>query len=223
MQVESGTLRLLEIICIELTVDQAAGGTQEKPRVFLLGQGAMPVLCAELLLQAGFYIEGLHGPDHQLADWARRHNDLRFYADFDHFKASAGSTKYEFLFSIVNFRILDAEILRSPRVLAINYHDGPLPRYAGSHAPAWAYRNKEGSHGVTWHVIEERVDAGDILKQASFPLSPEETLESLSQKCYLMGIRAFRELIAELKLGTYSRFPQDLSQRTFYHRGDIPN
>jgi hypothetical protein len=206
-----------------MMVDLVANGTEEKPRAFLLGQGGMPVLCAELLLQAGFSIEGLHGPDDKLADWARRRNGLRFFADFDHFKTSARSTEYEFLFSIVNFRILDAEILRTPRVLAINYHDGPLPRYAGSHAPAWAHRNKERSHGVTWHVIEERVDAGDILKQASFPLSREETLEALSQKCYLMGIRAFRALIVELKLGTYSRVPQDLSQRTFHRRGDIPD
>jgi hypothetical protein len=205
-----------------MIVDPAANGTEEKPRVFLLGQGAMPVLCAELLLQAGFSIEGLHGPDDRLADWARRHNGLRFFADFAHFKASARSTAYEFLFSIVNFRILDAEILHTPRVLAINYHDGPLPRYAGSHAPAWALRNKEGSHGVTWHVIEERIDAGDILKQVSFPLSPEETPASLSQKCYLMGIRTFGELIVELKLGTYFRVPQDLSQRTIYRRSDIP-
>lgn len=205
-----------------MIVDPAANRTEEKPRAFLLGQGAMPVLCAELLLQAGFSIKGLHGPDDKLADWARRRNGLRFFADFDHFKTSACSIDYEFLFSIVNFRILDAEILRTPRVLAINYHDGPLPRYAGSHAAAWALRNKEGSHGVTWHVLDEKVDAGDILKQVSFPVSRGETPDSLSQKCYLMGIRTFRELIAELKLGTYFRSAQDLSKRTFYRRSDIP-
>lgn len=205
-----------------MMVDPAGSGTEEKPKVLILGQGTIPVLCADLLLKAGFSIEGLHGPDDRLADWARRHNGLRFFADFAHFKASACSSAYEFLFSIVNFRILDAEILRTPRVLAINYHDGPLPRYAGTHAPAWALRNKEASHGVSWHVIEDRVDTGDILKQVSFPLSPEETLDSLSQKCSLMAIRAFRELIVELKLGTFSRTPQDLQQRTFYHRDDIP-
>ena len=45
---------------------------------------------------------------------------------------------------------------------AINFHDGPLPRYAGLNAPVWAILNREPAHGVTWHLIEGGIDEGDI-------------------------------------------------------------
>ena len=35
------------------------------------------------------------------------------------------------------------EVLRLPRRMAINFHDGPLPRYAGLNTPVWALLNGE--------------------------------------------------------------------------------
>ena len=38
---------------------------------------------------------------------------------------------------------LPESVLRAPRQLAINFHDGPLPRYAGLNAPVWALLHGE--------------------------------------------------------------------------------
>ncbi len=93
-----------------------------------------------------------------------------------------------------------------------------MPRYAGSHACAWALKNGERSHGVSWHIMTDTVDAGDLLKQRVFDVPEGETLERLEQRCYLAAMRAFRELLPELKGETFIRTPQDLSQRTYYAR-----
>jgi methionyl-tRNA formyltransferase len=193
-----------------------------RPVVLLVGQGGMPVQCAELLVKNGFDIAGMHSPDEPLRKWAETHNMPHFCEQFKQFESRAKDIIYDYLFSIVNFAILRAELLQTPRCFAINYHDGPLPRYAGSHAIDWALYNREESHGITWHIMEERVDAGDILKQVIFPIKPEETHRSLEMKCYLAAMRAFKELVIELKEGRWTRTPQDLTKRTFYKFSQVP-
>lgn len=76
------------------------------------------------------------------------------------------------IFSIVNRHLIPNELIALPQHLAINYHEAPLPNYAGVHATSWAIMNREVKHGITWHVMTERVDAGDILKQHFVEIGP---------------------------------------------------
>lgn len=182
----------------------------------------MPVQCAEMLVSAGFDLAGMCSPDEPLHDWARQRRIPNYCSDFALFRQWGETIEFDYLFSIINFQLLPLSLIRRARSMAINYHDSPLPKYAGSHAVEWALYNREESHGVTWHVVEERVDSGDVLKQACFPIGIHDTFESVSQKCYLTGMRAFRQLAKELKTGSYTRTQQDLSQRTFYKRSQRP-
>jgi folate-dependent phosphoribosylglycinamide formyltransferase PurN len=59
--------------------------------------------------------------------------------------------------------VLPPTVLRLARRLAINYHDALLPNYAGGNAVSWALLHGEIGHGVTWHEMTERIDAGGIL------------------------------------------------------------
>jgi methionyl-tRNA formyltransferase len=202
--------------------DDAYWRINNEPVVALIGQGKMPVQCAELLARDGFDVGAVHSPDEGLRDWASQQSHTVHCQNFADFERWCKTLPYDHLFSVVNFRLLKPDLFHTARGLAINYHDGPLPRYAGSNATAWALHNGEREHGITWHVIEERVDSGDILKQVMFRVVPGETQGSLDLKCYLAAMRAFRELLHELKAGTYTRTPQDLSRRTFYRRSELP-
>ena len=84
---------------------------------------------------------------------------------------------------------------------AINFHDGPLPRYAGLNAPVWALINRETRHGVTWHLIEGGIDEGDIVEQRLFDLDAGETALTLNTKCYGAAIDSFGALVAALETG----------------------
>lgn len=189
------------------------------PVVLLIGNGGMAAQCATMLVKHGFDVAGVHG-DQALREWVAERNTAAtpFLEAFEHFVQWGETIEFDYLFSVVNFRVLRPSLFGRAKRLAINYHDGPLPRYAGSDATAWALRNGEREHGITWHVIEKRVDSGDILKQRCFPVAADETLSSLNQKCYLAGMRAFDELLRELKTGRVTRTPQDLSLRTFHYR-----
>ncbi|MBN2564092.1 MAG: LLM class flavin-dependent oxidoreductase, partial [Candidatus Eisenbacteria bacterium] len=127
-----------------------------------------------------------------------------------------------YLFSITNLKVLPKSIIELPRRAAINFHDGPLPRYAGVHATTWAILNGETSHAVTWHLMTADVDEGDILKQRAVAVTPEETSYSLNVRCYQAGVESFADLVEELTDGTNSRRKQDLSQRTYFARHKRP-
>src|SRR5262249_19259336 len=125
---------------------------------------------------------------------------------------------FDFLFAITHLAVLPDEVIALPSKGAVNFHDGPLPRYAGLNAPAWALMNGETTYGVTWHFIGSKVDAGDILKQVTFELAPDETSLSLNTKCFAHAIESFAELVTELSSRTAVPTPQMPAGRTDFGR-----
>jgi chemotaxis protein methyltransferase CheR len=113
----------------------------------IIGSGTLPIRCAEILLAGGDgggqSLTAVVSADAQVKAWARA-NDVPLVAPganlADELKLLP---PFDFLFSVVNEHILRDDVLSLPRRLAINYHDAPLPRYAGTHATSWALLNNE--------------------------------------------------------------------------------
>jgi methionyl-tRNA formyltransferase len=61
-------------------------------------------------------------------------------------------------------------LLQLPRLGCLNLHPSLLPAYRGPAPLFWQFRQGERQTGVTLHVMDERLDAGDILLQAALPL-----------------------------------------------------
>ncbi len=187
-------------------------------RCAVIGEGSLPLQCAALLLHQGHAITMIVTADPRLATWASERNIALGIEPTALLEASP----FEYLFSIVNLAALADVVLRAPRRWAINYHDGLLPRYAGSNAAAWALLAGETSHGVTWHLMDGPIDSGDILAQESFGIAEDETTLSLHMKGYTAALRSFDGLITGLAAGTVRPQPQDLTQRTFFRRARRP-
>ncbi|WP_426741257.1 formyltransferase family protein, partial [Pseudomonas aeruginosa] len=90
-------------------------------------------------------------------------NSIAYLENIKEFEKNHMDEEFDFLFSIVNSEIIPQKILRLPRYYAINYHNSPLPKYAGLYATSWAILNGETQHGISWHIMNEVIDAGDIL------------------------------------------------------------
>jgi methionyl-tRNA formyltransferase len=71
---------------------------------------------------------------------------------------------------MANGKILTQDILNLLRYFAINYHNSPLPKYAGLYATSSAILNDEKQYAITWHIMSEVINAGKILKQPFFLL-----------------------------------------------------
>ena len=186
--------------------------------------------CAKNLLDSGHQIYGIVATDKsliapqagQLDRWADLHHIPQLTAATDLFSFLSGQ-QFDYLFSLSNSTILSREILALPRQFAINCHDGPLPKYGGMNAPAWALIDGERRHGITWHQIAARVDAGDILKQVFFAIEARETAATLNSKCYQAIISSFPELIAELASGNISPIEQNLQERSYFLSSQKPS
>ena len=198
---------------------------------WLIGENSLVTECALALRENGHRVHGIVSPESGVLRAAdqRGFRSVEFGQDLPYVLAAE---PFDYLFSVVNLRMLPASVLCLPKRLAVNFHDSLLPAGAGVHASAWAVatgarrpdagRSGAGQHGVTWHVMTEEADTGDILIQREFRLDELATSQSVNLDCWRAGLDSFRELAAQLASGTERRAPQDLSRRTYHGRASRP-
>ncbi len=114
---------------------------------------------------------------------------------------AASEANVDLGFSLSNFSIIKKALLDIPKEGFINFHNGPLPRYAGVNVCSWAIINAENEYGVTWHYMEGTIDTGDIIAQKLFPIAKEETARTLSMKCIKQGVSLFKEILPKFTTG----------------------
>lgn len=122
----------------------------------------------------------------------------------------------DFLFSFLFRQILCPELLKIPKLGALNLHPSALPKFRGRSPLNWALVEGARETGVTLHYMVEKPDRGDIVAQRRFPIFEEDTALSL----YWRAAEASRELLREtyplLREGRAPRIPQDPSQASYY-------
>ncbi|MGR3501867.1 MupA/Atu3671 family FMN-dependent luciferase-like monooxygenase [Pseudaestuariivita sp.] len=184
----------------------------------MIGDESLLVQCATQWLGAGHALACVVTASSQVAGWATAQGLTVEAPGPD---LATRLPEVDWLFSIANLRLLPDTVL-AKATGAINFHDGPLPRYAGLNAPVWALWNGEGAHGITWHHITPGVDAGNILVQEMFDISASDTALTLNTKCYEAALRSFPRVISAIESGETSGTPQDFAQRTLYTRDMWP-
>ena len=186
-----------------------------------VGENALTVECARLWLARGRRIAGVASEAAAVRQWARDRGipEAHRVAELVPVRSKR---PFDYLFSVAHLGMLPAGVLALPRMLPVNFHDGLLPADAGLHATAWAVSRGATTHGITWHVMMSRADAGDILAQRSFPIGPRDTSWSVTTRCFEAGLDAFGDLVERIGSGTLSRTVQDLSRRTYHPASDRP-
>jgi len=105
-------------------------------------------------------------------------------------------------------RILSAAYVRAFAGKAMNIHPSLLPAFPGLHAQRQALEHGAKVAGVTVHFVDEGLDAGPIILQASVPVLPDDTEESLSARILAEEHRLYPEavrLFAEGRLAIVGR------------------
>ena len=188
---------------------------------YVIGADTLLIECSERLLEAGFVIKGVITAAPPLVDWAKN-KGLPVVDEAGDYAATLATASFDYLFSITHLKLIPDEVLSMANKAAINFHDGPLPRYAGLNTPAWALMNQEPEYGITWHIMTAGVDAGDILEQRIFEIAPGETSLSLNTKNFAAALESFEALIPKLKDGTAERTPQSTEGREVFLRSQRP-
>ena len=186
----------------------------------LIGDESLTIACGDMVLAGGHDIRAVITRDDAVFGWASAQGLTVMKTPGDLLGAGLSA---DWLLSIANLRMIPSDVLALPGKGAINFHDGPLPRYAGLNTPAWAVINGETTHGISWHVMEGGVDEGDLLAQKLIDIASDETAFSLNSKCYAAGMESFGAVLAQLESGTLHQTPQDLSKRSYFARDQRPD
>ena len=96
---------------------------------------------------------------------------------------------------------IPADALAVPRIACVNGHPSLLPRYRGPMPMAWAVRNGETEIGMTYHLMDEQFDTGNILAQGTVPLDDGETNESLWPKLGAVSAELLPRVFERLAAG----------------------
>ena len=188
--------------------------TQPAPfSCLLIGHEYLAAECGRMLLDAGHDIRAVVTRHGDVRDWAEEAG-LTVFATLGELTKAA--PRADWVISAANLEILNDEVLALGEKGAINFHDGPLPRYAGLNAPVWALLNGEARHGITWHRIAAGIDTGEIIATRDFEISEADTALTLNARCFSAGIEAFPDVITALAGDLQDTRAQDASQRSYF-------
>ena len=78
---------------------------------------------------------------------------------------------YDYIICYRSYFLLPKQLLDRTRLFNINFHPGP-PKYPGSGGINLALLNDDDHFGVTAHLMNEKIDAGPIIKNKNFIIGP---------------------------------------------------
>lgn len=142
----------------------------------------------------------------------------------ERFAAQVRDLETDILLNIHSLRIVHPEIVEAPGVGSFNLHPGPLPELAGLNVPSWAVYLGHDWHAVTLHWMQAGIDTGPIAYMSRFDINDQDTGLSVSNKCVAQGVPLIDQLLdtASENPELIPRIEQDLKQRRYYGRRDIP-
>lgn len=180
----------------------------------LIGQDNLLIQCGKYLREKGHFIKWVVSSTPAIQRWCEKEQITCVSSMKDLPEDKTNSVDY--LFSIVNGKILKKEDIEVARHGAINYHDSLLPKYAGINATTWSILNGEAIHGITWHIINEGIDTGDIVYQSQFPIENNDTALGLNLRCFEEAIKGFMTIIQRIETSSLTTQPQSGEQRSYY-------
>lgn len=90
--------------------------------------------------------------------------------------------KPDFLLVVAYGEIIDESILKTPDSGSINIHGSLLPKYRGASPIQEAILQGDNTTGITWILMNKKMDQGDIIAQEKTDIDMSDSYDSLSEK-----------------------------------------
>lgn len=112
-------------------------------------------------------------------------------------------------------KILPGEVIRYPKLGSLNLHASLLPKYRGPSPIEAVLLNGESETGITIQLMDEEVDAGDILATIRIPLDEDTTQSELLRKVIEISPGFLTEVLREYLEGKIQKRKQDDSEASY--------
>ncbi|MDO8519149.1 MAG: methionyl-tRNA formyltransferase [Deltaproteobacteria bacterium] len=128
--------------------------------------------------------------------------------------ATIKNLKPDFIVTAAYGQFLPLEILKAPKIDAVNLHGSLLPLYRGAAPVQWALLRGEKETGVTLMKMTAKMDAGPIYSQAKIPIEPQDTAETLLQKLAGLGAALLKADLPRVAVGALKAEEQNEAEAT---------
>ncbi len=105
--------------------------------------------------------------------------------------------KGDYLLSYLCPHVIPSALLENASKGSINWHPG-TPDYPGIGCTNFAIYHQEKVFGMTCHYMEKKVDSGKIIEVRRFAVVVDDTVESITYKCYDLIFESFCNIINAL-------------------------
>ncbi|MDG2982414.1 methionyl-tRNA formyltransferase [Latilactobacillus curvatus] len=112
-------------------------------------------------------------------------------------------------------QFLPTKLLEAVKIAAINVHGSLLPKYRGGAPIQYAVLNGDSEIGITIMHMAKKMDAGDMIEQASIPIEASDDTGTLFDKLSYVGRDLLLKTLPSIIDQTAPRTPQDEAQVTF--------
>lgn len=120
----------------------------------------------------------------------------------------------DIIYSVQHHEILKKEHISKAKQCAVNLHMAPLPEYRGANQFSFAILEGKKEFGTTIHLIDERIDHGDILFQKRFPIPQDCWVDYLYHLTYKASQKLFEQTLSHIISGNY----KPVDQKTLEHK-----
>ena len=114
------------------------------------------------------------------------------------------------------YHLIPARVRALAPLGAVGIHWSLLPKYRGGSPLVWAIINGETETGASLFYMEDRIDAGKIVAQASVPIAAHEIVGDLIEKLNAISRKLVSEHVPRILNGTAAAWEQDESAATFF-------
>jgi methionyl-tRNA formyltransferase len=114
----------------------------------------------------------------------------------------------DILYSVQYHKLLTATHIAKAKERAVNLHMAPLPEYRGSNQFSFAILDKKEEFGTTIHLMDPRIDHGDILFQKRFPIPKNCWAFQLYELCHQESLKLFKYTLHHIVKGIYNLVKQ---------------
>ena len=189
-------------------------------RCLVIGDEPLAAQCALIAREAGLDVVAL-ATVHPAVERFGADEAIHTVRSDGDLVAALADTSFDILLSIANLRIVASELLERAQI-AMNFHDGPLPGYAGLNVTSWSILDDVDQHGVTWHLMTDAVDAGEIVTTENFAVASDDTAFALNARCYEAALTSFPRVATALASGSVETTPQPAGDTKMFRRRDRP-
>jgi natural product biosynthesis luciferase-like monooxygenase protein len=201
-------------------IDVVGSGAGGAVRCALVGDEPLVVQCADIAASQGLEVVVVATANPVVRDEAEARG-IPVVGPGAELSAGLDAHPADVLLSIANLRMISSDVLGRVQ-LGINYHDGPLPGYAGLNVTSWALLAGEPEHAISWHVMTTEPDGGELIAVERFAVEDDENAFSLNARAYEAALTTFPRIAGDLASGRISTSPQPDGTRRMFMRHDRP-